>query len=468
MIWSRFNTLFHSEQFGHYLYNALSNTLMELDKDYYDILESFRNHECFPGECVDNDFIALLCENKIMLEDAEEDLLLLSRQYFRHALSFDSSRLVLTICPTLRCNFRCPYSFEHSQSDTAVMTSDTVDRILNFIKSYKNIRYLSLAWYGGEPLLAFDVIRDITEKIKSLDIEFEGAGIITNGYLLDPQKIAQLNDLKINSIQITLDGPEEVHDTRRVLAGGGPTYRSIINNVDALMNSNYKGVCTIRVNIDKHNFNRYIELRSAILEQFKEKKLSVYAGHINIATGNSYDHTCTMDMHEWKDFTFEAHRISGQGIGGFYPSGNLDSLCIATTYLGFVIGPQGELYKCWEDVGNPGMSIGSIFLDKAVTNPELQALYSIGIDAYSDVNCRECAVLPICGGGCANKRLKKKWLGDEGPDFCSPYKENLIAYLEAYIDSFRSQEICVALLSHGTKKQHDNGYRMISPEKKNA
>ena len=171
-----------------------------------------------------------------------------------------------------------------------------------------------------------------------------------------------------------------------------------------------------------------------------------------------------MDMQEWKDFTLNMPHISGQHTGSFYPSGNLDSLCIATTHLGFVVGPEGELYKCWEDVGNPTMIIGSIFQENPITNPELQALYSIGVDAYNDSYCKECAVLPICGGGCANKRLKKKWLVEDVPDYCSPYKENLIAYLEAYIDTFRSLEICAALLGEGTKKQNKTGYRVISPE----
>ena len=234
------------------------------------------------------------------------------------------------------------------------------------------------------------------------------------------------------------------------------------------MNSNYKGVCTIRVNIDKHHSARYIELRTTILEQFKGKKNSVYTGHINTAKGSSYDHTCTMDMKEWKDFALDKYHISGHHTGGFYPAGNFDSLCIGTTHLGFVVGLKGELYKCWEDVGNATMIIGSIFQKNPVTNPELQALYSIGVDAYNDLNCRECSVLSLCGGGCASKRLKRKNSGEDGPEFCSPYKENIIAYLDAYINSFRSREICAALLSHGVTKQNNKGFRIISPEKKNT
>lgn len=467
MIWSRYNTIFHSERFGYFLYNALSNTLMELDEAHYSVLEGFRDRGNGSGAGFDRGFSALLHENKILVEAGEEYRLLLARQYRRNALCFDTSRLGLTICPTLQCNFRCPYCFEHSQQNSAVMTPETVERLLSFIKSYKEIRHLSIAWYGGEPLLAFAVIRDVTEKIETLDLDFEGAGMVTNGYLLDSAKIAQLDKLKINSIQITLDGPEEVHDTRRVLAGGGPSFQHILSNVDALMNSTYKGSCAIRVNVDKHNLDRFIELRASLLERFKGKKLTVYAGHVNTSLGHSYDHACSLDLQEWADFTFDMHRRGGLvPIGGFYPAGNLDSVCVATTHHGFVIGPEGKLYKCWEDVGKPEMVIGTIHEGEPVTNPELRALYSIGTDAYSDPNCRECGVLPICGGGCANKRLRAKQHGEDGLNFCSPYKENLITYLEGYIDIFRSREICSAVLSPGIEKQDSWGYRVVSPENK--
>ena len=346
------------------------------------------------------------------------------------------------------------------------MTPDTINRLISFIKSYQDVRHLSIAWYGGEPLLAFEVICDLMEKIDDLDLVFEGSGLITNGYLLDSEKISRLNNLKITSVQITLDGPEEVHDKRRFLSGGGPTFRRIMENVDNLMNSSYEGVCTIRVNIDKHNLDQFIVLRSALLERFRGKKLSVYAGQVNTGFGHSYDGTCNLDMLAWKDFNLDMRRRIGQPTGAFYPGGNMDSICIATTHYGFVVGPEGELYKCWEDAGNKAMVTGSIFRDNPVANPELQALYSNGIDAYSDPECLKCDVLPICGGGCANKRLRAKQFGEKGLEFCSPYKEHLIIYLESYIDYLRSMEICEALLTQVPEKHESQGFRVISPEKK--
>ncbi len=467
MLWSRYNTLFHSERFGYFLYNALTNTLIELDEAHYTSLKGFRAHQSFSGAEDGSGFFSLLFENKILIETGEETRLLLAREYKRNAICFDTSHLGLTICPTLQCNFLCPYCFEHDQKGSSMMTSETAERLLYFIKSYKEVRHLSITWYGGEPLLAFDIIGRITKNIKALDIDFEGAGMVTNGYLLNSEKIAQLDELKVNFIQITLDGPEKVHDTRRVLAKGGPTFQTILSNVDALMNSTYKGFCAIRINVDKRNYNQFVELRASLLERFKGKNLSVHAGRVDTSINHTYNHACSLDLHEWTKFIFDVHHKSGQPpVGGFYPPDNLVGICVATTHQAFVVGPEGELYKCWEDVGKPEMIIGTIHQDESVANPELRALYSIGTDAYRDQECRKCAVLPICGGGCANKRLRTKQFGEKGPEFCSPYKEDLTNYLEAYIDAFKGREICDAVLSPGLKKQDERGYRLISPEKK--
>lgn len=465
MHWSRYNTLFHSQRFGYFLYNALSNTFFELDEPHYRYLEQLQNNPLLSDPDFDDQFLLLLQENKILVEEGEEKKLLMIRQYKRNALCYDTTRLRLTICPTLGCNFRCTYCFEHTQHSTTVMSPETVAQLITFINSFKNTRHLSIAWYGGEPTLAFDVIRDITQRIKELDIIFDDAGLVTNAYLLHNDIISQLNDLNIRTIQITLDGPEEVHDTRRVLAGRQPTFQRIMDNIDALMNSSYEGSCSIRVNVDKNNLHRFLDVRTSLLKRFKGKQLSVYAGHVNTAQDHTYDHSCSLCAEEWSDFTIGLYRNNGLAPrGGFYPDNNAFSICVANNSNGFVIGPEGELYKCWEDVGKQEMVIGSIFKDEPVTNPELLALYSVGTDPHLDAECLECRVMPICRGGCANKRLRVKHFHEEGLEFCSPYKDNLVTYLEEYYDEFLTKEICKDVLNPGSRVKSGKGYRMVQPE----
>ena len=461
--WSTYNTLFQSERYGRFCYNALSNMLIELDDAHYSLLEGYLHGQAFSGT-QENGFVSLLREMHVLVEAGEDENLLLIRQYRRKASCFETSKLGLTICPTLRCNFRCPYCFEASQQDGRFMSAETQERLIAWIKDHKNIRTLSVAWYGGEPLLAFDIVCALTERFLALGLTYEKVGLVTNGYLLDREKISRLNDLKIDFIQISMDGPPEVHDTRRVLAGGGPTFARILENVTALMDSDWAGVCNIRVNVDKRNIEGFLGLRAELLERFQGKKLSVYPGHVDVIGDQAYDGGCCLDKDEWADFTLElASRHGVLPAGRLHPRGKLDGACVALRHQSFVLGPEGELYKCWDDVGRPAMAVGSIHDPDTVTHPVLRAQYATGVDPYLDPECRACAVLPICGGGCAHRRLLAKYHGRDYIEYCSPYKTRLRDYLEGYIDTVRTREMCAALLQPGTVAAEPPGYRVISP-----
>lgn len=462
MQWSKYNTLFNTESHGYFLYNSLSNTFIQLDRDHYDLLENIQNNPTLHGLNIGNGLLDMLCSKRILVKKDEEQRILIERQYRRDAICFENTHLDLSICPTLSCNFRCPYCFENTQQDTVVMNTETVDRLIAFVKSYEHVRSVSITWYGGEPTInrAFDVVREITRRIKEVGIEFKEAGLVTNAYLLDKDKINQLNDLNIKTVQITIDGPQEVHDRRRILASGRPTFQRIMDNIETLMNSSFKGKCNIRVNLDKNNLSSFFELRQTLLNRFRGKELSVYAGHVD-TTPDLYDKGCNLCSKEWKDFTLEQFRHrSVPPSEGIYPLGAVFSICSANTRNSYVIGPQGELYKCWEDVGRQEMIIGSIHDDDPITNRELVALYSVGTDPYRDAECLECAVLPICGGGCANRRLRVKHFNEKGLEYCSLYKENLIAYLIEYYEAFLTTEICAQVRNKQTKLSEE-GYKII-------
>jgi uncharacterized protein len=147
------------------------------------------------------------------------------------------------------------------------------------------------------------------------------------------------------------------------------------------------------------------------------------------------------------------------GSGGLHPGGAGG----ATGLLGFVVGPEGELYRCWNDVGRPERVVGDVRAEEAVIGSVLQARYATGVDPYDDPECRACAVLPICGGGCAHRRLLVKYAGREDVDSCSPYKTRLQESLEAYVDAKRSQETCAGLLRPGTAEEERPAWRVISP-----
>jgi uncharacterized protein len=462
--WSRYNTLFQSDRSGYFLYNCLSNSFFELDRPCFFLLKQFENNSNL--SCVDicEEFRNLLIEKKVFVAEGEEKNILLKRQYQRNSISFDCSRLDLSICPTFMCNFRCPYCFEHTQRNTRIMGKNTINHLVDFIKKNKRAQRLHITWYGGEPTLAFPVVQEITEQVKKIDILFEGAGLITNGYLLDKPKIKKLNELKITDIQITLDGPEDLHDSRRVLANGKPTYRKIVNNIVALMSSSYEGSCNVRVNLDKNNLSSFFDLRRYLMERFKGKNFSVYGGLVETSTEHPYNSSCNMCAKEWKDFTIEQYRhVSDTPSEGIYPQKNVFNICSANSIGGFVIGPYGEIYKCWEDVGKAEMVVGSISEDEFITNSDLVTLYSLGTDPYIDPTCSGCKIFPICGGGCSNRRLRAKYFCEKGLEFCSLYKDNLTEYLLEYYDALLTKELCDDILSNNEAQRSKSGYRMIHP-----
>lgn len=463
LLWSQYNTLFRTDGVGCFCYNALSNTLIELNEQCYALLEGFQQGQHI-SIAQDNGLFDLLREKHILLEAGEEEDLLLARQYHRQVNAFNSSTLGLTICPTLACNFRCPYCFESSQQIGTFMSTETQDRLIDWIKEHTAIKNLSVVWYGGEPLLSFDTIRALTGRFLDLGLSYEKAGLITNGYLLDTEKIRHLNDLMIDSVQITLDGPADLHDSRRFLTGGGPTFERILDNVTDLLNSDYAGSCNIRINIDRNNAEHFSKLHTELTERFKGKKLSIYPGYLHVMAGQSYDSRCCLNTREWADFHLDLGKRFGIfAAAGLYPADRLASTCVATSHQGFVVGPEGELYKCWDDVGRGEMVVGTIHRQEHITNPALIARYVTGVDPFNLQACRNCSILPICGGGCAHQRLLAGYHGCKEIQYCSFYKSQLTDFLEGYIDSVKTREICTALLQPGPVQAEPPPWRVISP-----
>ncbi len=464
--WSRYNTLFRSERYGWFLHNTLSGVMLELDENHARIAHSLRDGTS-PSSAEPGEFITLLEESGFLADPDMERFMLMKSRYRRNAACFSTAYVGLTICPTLACNFACPYCFEHSQGDATVMDDRTIEALLAFIRKHNDAKHLTVRWYGGEPTLAFGVIEKLTAKFIELFDDYADAGLVTNGFLLDREKIDRLNDLKIGTVQITLDGSEATHNRRRILGNGGATYEKILRNIDLLMDSDWKGSCAVRVNVDSSNRHEYALLRKELLDRYKGRKLTVYPGHLNTARGNADDQQCGLCNDEWASFQLDGYLREGiTPRGGLYPVSGSQSLCIATSHQGYVVGPKGELYKCWEDVGREGMVIGTVHNEPFITNPELLVRYSIGTDPYSDSECMECRVFPVCGGGCVNRRMRAQQFGEDSLEYCSPLKESLEKFLDAYVDKWHTTQICRAVLGKGRPPSMEKGYRMVQPERK--
>lgn len=431
MKYSRFNHLFESEKHGQLLYNSLTNSFLELDDESHAELLRIKDAPHLIDFCKDPAFFMQLSTAKVIVSEGEEETLLNVINYNRSRRKFDNKILSLTIAPTLDCNFNCSYCFEESTLNHS-MDDEVEGMLINFIERFKPLRYIDINWYGGEPLLCFDRIESITKKIKELDIPFV-ASIVTNGYLLSSRIINRLDELKIRDIQITIDGDKEMHDSRRRTRTGGGTYNQIISNIDKLLEV-WSGKLNIRVNIDETNKHQYHHVYTLFKDKFKGNNITITPGFV-CSLENSSKSSCQFNREEAAEFNIEQYREHGIKDLRFFPKQD-NSGCVATKDNGFIIGPHGETYSCWRDVGVQDKIIGNINPD---THWDINTIanYIVGTDIFNDYECRRCFYLPVCDGGCPELRYQKKFMGAEienAPYSCSFFKGKLSDLLSIYYD----------------------------------
>ena len=346
------------------------------------------------------------------------------------------SAVGLTISPTLGCNFDCPYCFEnHRAEKMSGQVQNDVVHLAERMLDASGAKKLSINWFGGEPLLAPEIIKSLSERLILLAEEKKAsyaASIVTNGYLLD-QKIADmLKSSKVSRIQITLDGIGAVHDATRHLVGGGQTFVRITEN---LRNVKISGKVLIRHNVHQGNKAEAEKLKSYIAKLAEESgnDLCYYqAPVIDSVTaenrGKQVDLLCESENDEVS--MTQMLRQFRPGSGHF---------CGANSLWNVGIDPLGNLQKCWEDTDKPEHSFGTaanwdpmnpLF---SADHPDWMTVYLNTSGALDDQECRSCIWLPACRGGCPNHRLFYKRA-------CVPYKDEPAKFALAVYRKIQGQK----------------------------
>lgn len=378
------------------IYNTATSGVLMLDKKYSEEFRKLQEFNNFSNEKL----VTELKKAQIVLDDSVDEVK--NVQLSNLVNRFDSTRLSLTIAPTLECNFACPYCYEEGVRYND-MDSSIQDGIIDFIKDHKTISRLSVCWYGGEPLLKLDIIRNLTNRIlENLGDLNYSAAIVTNGYLLNKDVALELKELKINSVQVTIDGVKEIHNLRRKLVSGEGTFDTIINNL--------KECCEIipivvRINVDRTN----IAGVNSLVEFFEESgllnKIKFYLAPVDDMNSSCKNKNC-FDMKEFSEEEINFYQSClKRGVRSFQIPKSYFGICGAVSLNSYVIDPKGDLYKCWDEIGRYESSVGNV-LTGVESNSRLAdwLLHNPGME---NEECRECDVLPICYGGCAYHIMKK-------------------------------------------------------------
>ena len=418
-------------------FNALTCALALVDDNFIKAYSAIENNSFNESE-FDKELIDNMKLSGCIIEDNFNELDYIA--YCRNNSKYNTNSFALTIAPTLACNFRCKYCFENHSKE--VMTDSSQKAILDFSEEYiKNAHDFSVTWYGGEPLLARDIIFSLSEKFQELckinNVNYN-AFIITNGSLIEDRDLELFKKYNIRGAQVTIDGPKEIHDKRRINIKKESTYETIIENINKLLNNEYDVIA--RVNIDKDNIEYIDDLLTNLKERIdKYSELKIDFGKVSVFTeicktiesscfdNEQYAQTMLPLYEKTINMGFTVNKMT------VYPTVKFNYCCADYT-TSFVVDVNGNLYKCWNHVGNISESCGSVKEKDKIINPTF--LKWIQRDPLLFQKCRDCNMLPICMGGCPDLSVKSL---DKTP-VCDTVKFNLESVIEFYYNHLKDGE----------------------------
>ena len=419
---SSYNFIFPlSEKLGSaLLYNSRSNALLRISGEVSDLMHNMvKKHSGV--ETLSKELVEELRAGGFLVDRGLDELNVL--KVMDRRVRFNTSRYSITIAPTLACNFKCPYCYQNNQSKT--MTARVVKRLKKFVDhivSDTRPRHLSVSWYGGEPLLAKDLLIELQtyfhQQCLKNDIAYRSA-LVSNGYLLDAKTAKKLSETGNSFVQLTLDGTKEFHDSRRILKNGGPTFDQIYENMKA--STQYFKKITLRVNIDRENLDAFEAIVTKLDEDGLIPKVQPYPGQVDALTDAcSHITPRCLTQEEFAGFEAEVGKkiLENEKDFASYPS--LGNGCGGVCDNAVSIDPEGYLYKCWNDVGVKNAAVGYLeSMDSVDFNNNV--FKWIGYDFFEFEECRKCRFLPLCLADCPYEAIKNKNVQKK----CTSLKYNL-------------------------------------------
>ncbi len=313
--------------------------------------------------------------------------------------------LELTIMPTEQCNFRCVYCYEDFVKPK--MNEETIDSIIRYVKkNISNRKGLIVSWFGGEPLLAMDVIEKLSDafiRICRENRKIYSASITTNAFLLNLDVFKKLRKLRINHFQITIDGNKMIHDKQRVLVGGGGTFDRIINNIKNICEHEKSNLWTIslRTNVTNSTVRNMEQFKNEIIDSFNDDP-RVYIMLRKMWTNNTDDADALVcSEQDFESFVSQCEISETSLYQEYIFSHDMNFMCYASNPNSYVIGSDGKVYKCtyalYDDINQVGQleKTGELYLN------EEKLSFWIAPRATNKAECMVCANYAACvSNGC--------------------------------------------------------------------
>ncbi len=339
-----------------------------------------------------------------------------------HAYIHDQESFELIILPTEKCNFRCPYCYEDFQLGR--MSEEVVRRVKRLISreaARSGRKRLRISWFGGEPLVAKDIVFDVTEhalaEADKHSLQFIG-DITTNGYYLTPAVFEKLIKLRVDNYQITVDGPPHIHDQTRILFNGRGTFDRIWANLLNMHRSPMQFSVLLRMNVHDGNYDDVKTWLPTLADTFLQGDSRFRLHFHPVFASDLSDKANSPNVRRIQALYEIAHSVKLHIDVGFMfvPFG---SICYAAKANHFVIRSNGRVNKCTVAFGVPENDIGELTETGELA---LNQHFHLWVrDTLTHPKCQICPVVYQCGGhaSCPLKAI----IGDETRRYCIGTKQ---------------------------------------------
>lgn len=387
------------------IYNTYSTACVVLNNETF--TKIFEN-KIFDG----TPEIEFLHSNGIIVDDSTDELELVERL---RADAIHQNIQNIVILTTTECNARCYYCFEHGIAPV-IMTMETADAVVNFCKEKYKDKTIAITWFGGEPLLNYNIIKYITTQLIDAGYELE-THITTNGSLVSDEMLDYFSsNYKKVSFQITLDdvGVGYAKIKKYVDIPLEHAFHRVMENVKKIINKGIK--LLIRVNFASSQIEKAKDIYKQIIDLLDGCDLSnvnIYMAPLSLKCEKEnisnfqgdFEHPFLQMVKLQREEGFALQEIHSTGEVSLLSSFNLSPTPIAcgmNMKSRIVVNSDGKLYKCHRLVGKEEYCVGDVFSGVVIDNPVLNFFEKVEV---TDEDCKHCCILPICQEGCKYSRL---------------------------------------------------------------
>ena len=356
-------------------------------------------------ECID-DVTALKEQGKLFTKDEYENL------------AFDyknNSKVIKAMCLHIAhtCNLNCSYCFASQgkyQGDRALMSFETGKQAFDFlIANSGSRRNLEVDFFGGEPLMNFEVVKQLVEYARSVEKEHNKNfrfTLTTNGVLLDDDIIEYLNK-EMSNVVLSLDGRKEIHDHFRVDYHGNGSYDKILPKFKELVEKREGKNYYMRGTFTHNNTDFTNDIFHMADLGFKELSMEpVVCPPDDPYALTEEDLPVLFEQYEILAREMVRRKKAGDGFTFYHYMLDLaNGPCIYKRITGcgsgteyMAVTPWGDLYPCHQFVGDEKYLLGNIW--DGVKNTEVQDEFRY-CNAYARSECKDCWAKLYCSGGCA-------------------------------------------------------------------